>query len=373
MNIKDRISRKLKTVLNGKIKPCTSKEYSYQKVFDAAKFVFPGYKSLTGSIDFAKYEDDIREFGVYKLKNGIFVVGSEEVYSSKKNVLEPITAQHQNPKIGTVKNLKVQQIIKGTVATLFLSGLEKNYYHFTAECLLRWWVLKNSGIEPDFYAVYTGTKETSFQRQLLELVGIPKEKLLQFPEGTVIQAETLVAPTLVNNWKEGSWRGYQACIKQWLPLWAKDLYSFIISRNAEKESYAKSPYVYIERDKAPVRKIINSAELFECLKKYGFIKVYLEDLTVSEQITLFNHAKIIVSPHGAGLANLSYCQPKTQVLELFPEYFHEPGLRILSTVKDLDYNYLICKSPVIENVQPVAEDILVEDISVVENWIKENI
>lgn len=373
MNITDRIGRKINAVLSGKIKPCTAKEYTYQKVFDSAKFVFPGYKSLLGTVDFAEYSDDVREFGVYTLKNGIFVFGAEEVFSAKKNVLEPITAQHKNPKIGTLKNLKVQKTIDGTVANLFLSGLEKNYYHFTAECLLRWWVLKNSGIEPDYYAVYTGTKETSFQNQLLELAGIPKEKILKLPEGTVIQAEKLVAPTLVNNWKEGSWRGYQACIKQWLPLWAKDLYSFIISRNTEKDSRKKSPYIYIERDKAPVRKILNSAELFECLEKYGFIKVYLEDLTVSEQISLFNNAKIIVSPHGAGLANLSYCQPKTKVLELYPEFFHEPGLRILSTVMGLDYNYLICKSPVKEEENPVADDILVEDISIVENWIKENI
>jgi capsular polysaccharide biosynthesis protein len=57
------------------------------------------------------------------------------------------------------------------------------------------------------------------------------------------------------------------------------------------------------------------------LEKYHFKRVTLSSYSLGEQASLFANAKIIVAPHGAGLANLLFCKPETLLMELhFPTY-----------------------------------------------------
>ena len=59
-------------------------------------------------------------------------------------------------------------------------------------------------------------------------------------------------------------------------------------------------------------------ELFEALGEYAFEEIFLENLSFTEQINLFANSHTIVSPHGAGLANLVFSRPSTNVIEIFP-------------------------------------------------------
>ena len=40
-------------------------------------------------------------------------------------------------------------------------------------------------------------------------------------------------------------------------------------------------------------------------------------MSFEKQISVFNNSKIIVSPHGAGLANTIFCRKNTKILEFF--------------------------------------------------------
>ena len=65
--------------------------------------------------------------------------------------------------------------------------------------------------------------------------------------------------------------------------------------------------------------------------------VVLENMTLSEQITLFSSSDIVVAQHGAALANIVWCRPGTRVIEIAP-----PGYRVtcfppLSKCLDLDH------------------------------------
>ena len=75
--------------------------------------------------------------------------------------------------------------------------------------------------------------------------------------------------------------------------------------------------LYISRAKARRRCVANEGELWSALEPRGFDKLHLEDLTWSQQIAAFRSAKVIVAPHGAGLANMVFCQSGTKVIELF--------------------------------------------------------
>jgi capsular polysaccharide biosynthesis protein len=57
---------------------------------------------------------------------------------------------------------------------------------------------------------------------------------------------------------------------------------------------------------------------------------------------LFQSAEFIISPHGAGLANLVFCEPRTKVIELMPSAEFRPFFWLLSDKLDLVYGLQFC-------------------------------
>jgi len=80
--------------------------------------------------------------------------------------------------------------------------------------------------------------------------------------------------------------------------------------------FQKEEKIYIVRKDSKNRKIINEEKLIQFLKKQNFKIVKLSKYNFNDQISLFSNAKIIISMHGAGLANLIFCKKSTQVIEI---------------------------------------------------------
>jgi capsular polysaccharide biosynthesis protein len=73
--------------------------------------------------------------------------------------------------------------------------------------------------------------------------------------------------------------------------------------------------IYISRNKAKYRKVINEEELIPLLIEYNFSIVYFEDLDFTEQVECCYHARNIISIHGANLTNIVFMKAKGNVLE----------------------------------------------------------
>jgi Glycosyltransferase 61 len=102
---------------------------------------------------------------------------------------------------------------------------------------------------------------------------------------------------------------------------------------------------YVSRRRTSKRPIQNEAAIEDALRARGLSIVYAEDLAFAQQIQLFAQAQLIVAPHGAGLANLTWCRPGTRVLELFaPDVFNDCYAR-LSEMLQLNYHYLDSEMP----------------------------
>ena len=95
--------------------------------------------------------------------------------------------------------------------------------------------------------------------------------------------------------------------------------------------------LYISRERARRRRVANEPELWTQLAARGFVKLHLEELTWTQQINAFRAAKIVVAPHGAGLANLIFCEPGTKVVELFNRSYVNGCYWQLAALQDLDY------------------------------------
>ncbi len=68
------------------------------------------------------------------------------------------------------------------------------------------------------------------------------------------------------------------------------------------------------------RRVANAEALAPFLERQGFATRYLEDYSIDEQVDMFSQAEWVISPHGAELGNLLFCQPGTKVLELAPDF-----------------------------------------------------
>ncbi len=84
-----------------------------------------------------------------------------------------------------------------------------------------------------------------------------------------------------------------------------------------KIKFSSPKYVLASRKKAKRRHLLNEDKLFEKLRKFGFQRVYFEDLSFEKQIYLSLNAKILVGYHGTAFTNAGlFMNKKTHIIEI---------------------------------------------------------
>jgi capsular polysaccharide biosynthesis protein len=48
------------------------------------------------------------------------------------------------------------------------------------------------------------------------------------------------------------------------------------------------------------------------------VRVRSDELSVGDQMRIFERSTVVIGMHGAGLANILFCAPGTHVVELLP-------------------------------------------------------
>ncbi|HTR30741.1 MAG TPA: glycosyltransferase family 61 protein [Puia sp.] len=81
-------------------------------------------------------------------------------------------------------------------------------------------------------------------------------------------------------------------------------------------NFGKGPAIYISREKASRKKIVNESSLIHLLTDLGFTILCNEDFTFLEQVAVYSQAEFVVSNHGAGLTNMLFMKEGSSVLEL---------------------------------------------------------
>ena len=209
--------------------------------------------------------------------------------------------------------------IRGSVAVLAAGLSQRNYYHWVAESLPRLRLLEAAGVAPDYYYLPV---RYAFHRQSLEALGIAPQRFICAGKYSHIQADTLYACTRPR--------------MEVAPQNAAYLYRLLAGQPWSLTESTTRRNIYIARKPRDPRNIVNEGELLAALKPWNFTKHYLEDLSVREQIQLFQQADFVIGPHGAGLVNTVFCRPGTCVIEigtpvrpsaLFYYIAHHRGLR----------------------------------------------
>jgi len=198
--------------------------------------------------------------------------------------------------------LPPKQTIRGRVAVLNTLH-SHNYYHWLCDILPRLSSLRRAGVAADYYLVDC---LAAFQQQALAALGIGKEQLIQPHCRLLLEADELLVPSYPTPacWRHfGQWLGDALC---------------------GGAPAMRSRRIYISRTRTGKRGLANEAELEPLWKQYGIEPQVMEAHPLAEQARLVREAELIIAPHGAGLANLIFAQPGTQVIEIYPEHRQNP-------------------------------------------------
>jgi capsular polysaccharide biosynthesis protein len=103
--------------------------------------------------------------------------------------------------------------------------------------------------------------------------------------------------------------------------------------------------IFIERSKSisTYRDIKNKDDVYRILKNNNFHFVKPENFGIKDQIKMFYSAKKIVGLHGAGFANICFCNPKTEIIE-FKTTTTGMNSGNIALKNDLDYKGIICEA-----------------------------
>ena len=145
-----------------------------------------------------------------------------------------------------------------------------------------------------------------FQSETLDLLGVASRQIIDGAKVPALTAPKLIVPC------------HQIMKGREFPAWAL---TFIRERFLPLSGPHPLPgatKIYISRQGTPTRKPTNEDDIIARLEARGFAVVELEKMTLPEQISLFRDARVVLAPHGGGLANLVFCAPGTRVIELFP-------------------------------------------------------
>jgi capsular polysaccharide biosynthesis protein len=85
---------------------------------------------------------------------------------------------------------------------------------------------------------------------------------------------------------------------------------FLRGNVASDNSKPRDKRFFLARKNMKWRRLLNEEEVVAALKALGFEIVFMEEMTVSAQIDLFQQAKWIVAPNGSALLNLIFADPE---------------------------------------------------------------
>lgn len=221
--------------------------------------------------------------------------------------------------------------LNGTVA--ILAGLlNDTYFHWMFDILPRIELLHRSNIEIAEIEKFLVSSHLPFQKETLNLLGIPETKILETHKYPHIQATKLVVPSFPST-------------IAWMPQWVCD---FLRTQFLPQPAIAKTEKIerlYISRKSTANRRIINENQIIDLLKNFGFQSIVLESMSVIEQAALLTNAKVVIAPHGGGLTNIVFCQPGTKVIEIFSPNYVYPCYWLVSNAIALEYYYLLGENP----------------------------
>jgi hypothetical protein len=222
-------------------------------------------------------------------------------------------------------------------ATLLFNGWSDGYFHWLFECLTRLeGVVRYARATGEWPTILVDRDLADWQREGLALLGLDEH--VEAWDATVATVDRLVVPTVR---RDGV---VSADAARWL---AARLQRGVDDADegddaaGATDGTAFASRVYVSRDDADRRRVVNEPALVDALASLGFERYVPGELSVPDQIRLFAGADAVVAPHGAGLANVIHGEDLT-VVELLKGDDVRAQYCKLAGILGFDYACLRC-------------------------------
>lgn len=216
-----------------------------------------------------------------------------------------------------------RQHLKGTTV-LLNQVVAGNYYHFVHQIMPRLALVARK-IRLDTVDHFVLPQNvTGFMRAWLALVGIDEDRIRPMsPDGYTCDRVIATSNPGPHNVA---------------PSWSIEYLRGVVPEAPGGDVPRR---VFLSRQDAPARKLLNHDQIEDLLKAFGFELVLPGSLSISEQAALFRHAETIVSVHGAALANLVFAHPQLKLIELLPNNHIQPTFWTLGQQLGIDHQLVV--------------------------------
>jgi hypothetical protein len=206
------------------------------------------------------------------------------------------------------------------------SGVYENYFNWTLRYASRVAMFQAM---PESCRLAAPAANMRYVRDTLEFMGVPQDKVEHLDGPVLFERLTVMSPFAFGRYEIS-------------PLITQTLREH--PRVTELWRRPKRR-LYVPRRNVKMRQVVNEGALEAALQRMGFEVFDNGEHNVREQVRAFRDASIIVSPHGAGLSNIVYCDAGTPVVELVPEGYDQgvTSYRSLSDLFDLRYTQLFAR------------------------------
>lgn len=194
-------------------------------------------------------------------------------------------------------------------------GLADNYFNWTLRYASR---VAQYQAMPDVNQLAAPMPRKRYVTETLEFLGVPQHEVIHIEAPTVFDRLVLVSPMAFGRYEIS-------------PLICETLRDHPRVRELWRRPKRR---IYVPRRNVGMRRVVNEAAVEEALRPLGFEVFDNAEHSMREQVRAFRDAEMIVSPHGAGLSNIAYCDPGTTVVELVPEGYDQ-GVTSYRSLADL--------------------------------------
>lgn len=320
----------------------TQDDISVAQIYPSERYRFPSeHIELINHQSFSDFNHGFKSepAQIITVHNGYFWLDAHTrvIFSSKHAVIESASSGNV-ALVASSRYLPEPLMLEGNIVCCG-TRYAYSYFHWLFDVVPKIGLLQE---QEDLRAIdrfIFNKNYENLQHQVFELLDLNLDKL-SFVNKIYAKCQKLLIPLFSFN------KGY---VSQSVCHYLRR--AFLDKVNAGSNRYPRR--FYISRGHASHRRLLNEEEIIAIIDRFGFEVVRPEKLSFTEQVQLFRQASAIVAPHGAGLANIVFCQPHTKVIELFGHQILN-YYWIISNHVELDYYYV--RGELAQNAPPIITE-----------------
>ncbi len=215
----------------------------------------------------------------------------------------------------------IMRRLSGRPYVMLKQHWDANYGHWLVEGLPRLALVEERFNLADLgfiVSAYHGRTMQEVYEDSLALFGIRRDQIVEIGQEPVA-VDRLIYPSPMT---EHPWHIAPRCVSVLEQLAAR-----VRAHPCER------PRIYVSRNKAGRRRLLNEAALLPILRQQGFLVVEPEFLTLYQQIGLFRNARTIVGNYGAALTNVAFAAGSPTLFALTSPYMQDDFFSTLMSLK----------------------------------------